>query len=288
LYSRAGNLTSPQNQAQQLTKEFNILKNIDEQRKNKKELYDPYIIEKNRYNNILPFKYNCIKIGPEKNGYINASPIKTDEYYFVATQGPKEETVEDFWTMIWELNSKEIIMLCNLFENNKKKCENYWQFENTKFKVYVLSETKKENFYMRIIHVINLSNKEQRDISQIHFINWNDNGVINDNQFQEFYEINKRLDNFYSTVKTPIVVHCSAGCGRTGTFIAMNLIEKEIRKQVKLACSNIRINIFNLVRKLKEMRIRMVQEPQQYMLIYLFAQYLLNSMNRNVFYESFK
>ena len=231
----------------------------------------------------MPFKYNSIKIGPEKSGYINASPIKADEYYFVATQGPKEETVEDFLTMVWELNSKAIVMLCNLFENNKKKCENYWQFENTKFKVYAKSEMMKNKYCIREIHLINLSNKEERDIYQIHYMNWDDNGVIDFNELNNFCEINQFLDNIYSSNKTPIIVHCSAGCGRTGTFIAMNLIEKEIRKQINLQCSNIRINIFNLVRKLKEMRIRMVQEPKQYMLIYLFAQFLLNGLNRNNF-----
>ena len=91
------------------------------------DIFEPLDKEKNRYKNILPFKYNCIKIGPEKNNYINASPIKAGEYYFVATQGPKQETIDDFWTMVWELKSKVIVMLCDIYEGNenKEKCAKY-------------------------------------------------------------------------------------------------------------------------------------------------------------------
>ena len=116
---------------------------------------------------------------------------------------------------------------------------------------------------------------------QFHFIGWPDHGapdISNGEVFEIFCEINKKVDEL-NKGKDPIIVHCSAGVGRTGTFVSMYLLEKEIMKQIKYKFDFIRFNIFNLVRKIKEMRMYMVQAPPQYEFIYSFVKYLLDTKN---------
>ena len=181
--------------------------------------------------------------------------------------------------MVWELKSKVIVMLCNLIENEKSKCENYWEAKMNNFKVEVKKEIMHEMYCEREIQLINLSNKEERTVYQIHYTQWPDKGVPESKDLPIFSEINELVDKLNNDAKEPIIVHCSAGAGRTGTFISMYLLEKEIVKQIKDNCSIIRFNIFNLVRKLKEMRISMVQTHEQYQLIYKFVTGLLDKLN---------
>ena len=268
------------NSKDQMNFEFNGLNAIDEFKSKNLNFLEKGPDGLNRYSDITPFKDNRIKISTE-TGYINASPINIGQKQnlFIATQGPKENTIEDFWTMVWELKSKVIVMLCNLIENEKSKCENYWEAKMEKFKVEVKKENTHKMYFEREIQLINLSNKEERTVYQIHYTQWPDKGVPESKDLPIFSEINELVDKLNNDTKEPIIVHCSAGAGRTGTFISMYLLEKEIVKQIKDNCSIIRFNIFNLVRKLKEMRMYMVQTVVQYQLIYNFASYLLDKLN---------
>ena len=236
----------------------------------------------------MPFKYNCIKIGPEKNNYINASPIKAGEYYFVATQGPKQETIDDFWTMVWELKSKVIVMLCDIYEGNenKEKCAKYWDVTKEKFKITLEKMNFFNPYYVNELKLINLSTKEERIVYHINYQRWPDHGVPDEKvtrNFDAFREMIEQVDINNSNekdTKPPVIIHCSAGAGRTGTFIAMYLLEKEIIKQIEDKCPIIRINVFNLVRKFKEMRMYMVQTTMQYLYIYSFVEKVLKEENR--------
>ena len=183
--------------------------------------------------------------------------------------------------MVYDLNSKVIVMLCKLFEGGRKKCENYWEAKMEKFNLEIIKVEKYYMYDVREIKLIKLKNKEERIVYQIHFNGWPDHGIpeYKDGKvFQVFSEINKLVDKLNSD-KKPIIVHCSAGVGRTGTFITMYLLEKEIMKQIEDKCPIIRINVFNLVRKIKEMRMYMVQTNIQYIFVYLFVEYLLNTRN---------
>ena len=185
--------------------------------------------------------------------------------------------------MVYELKSKVIIMLCNEYEGGRKKCEKYWEVNiyMNRFKIEIQRIQEYYMYCIREIKLINLLNKEERIVYQVHFTGWPDHGIpdYRDGKvFQVFSEINKLVDQLNAEQK-PIIVHCSAGVGRTGTYVSMYLLEKEIDKQIGDKCPIIRINVFNLVRKIKEMRLYMVQTPQQYLFVYLFVEYLLKTRN---------
>ena len=279
MHKRAENLNALDNIIYQ---EYNIFENIENKKAGNPKLFELGYYELDRYSDIKPFKNNTIKISTS-SGYINASPINIGkkQNLFISTQGPTAKTIEDFWTMVFDYDCKVIVMLCKVIEGGRKKCEEYWKAKMKKFEIIIQNEQNHGSYVVREIKLINLLNKEERVVNQIHFIGWPDHGIpeYKDGKvFQAFSEMNKFVDKFNDGEK-PIIVHCSAGVGRTGTFVSMYLLEKEIEKQINDKSPIIRINIFNLVRKIKEMRIYMVQTNIQYKFVYLFVEYLLNTRN---------
>ena len=246
-----------------------------------------YQKEYNRYKDILPFEYNTIEInsGKEGNHYINASLIKTyhendkknERNYFIATQGPKPNTIKDFWTMIDEQGCQMIVMLCQLEENQKKKCENYW---STEFTGEIEEYNEPKWIFRKIPRKVQNPN-EDKAVTQIHFTEWKDKDVPEEeyDKFIEAFDAIDRGRKDKNNKDTPVVVHCSAGVGRTGTFIAMYYLYKEIGGQIKENQNEIKFSIFNLVRKLKEMRAYLVQTEEQYLFLYKFVQHLLKKEN---------
>lgn len=261
--------------------EFNIilyLTDNDNEHAEKLEKGNPKL---DRYSDIKSYRHNTITIDT-KSKYINASPINfIKDKYFISTQGPTNETIEDFWTMIEQYNCNVIVMLCKTIELGKEKCATYWEpKKDIKYTIKTLNEEKKEEFIIRKIQIINNITKKNKEVTQIHFTGWPDHGVpdtSNGKIFDAFHTMIELVDNLKGD--GPAVVHCSAGVGRTGTFLSMYFLEKEIRTQIEKKVNEIQFNIFNLVRKLKEMRLYLVQNFSQYNFIYQYVEYLLNKFN---------
>ena len=266
-----------------VSSEYNIFYQIEDWKCNL-NIFESGYFNLDRYSDIKPYKHNKISINNGKR-YINASPINIGkkEKYFISTQGPKPETIEDFWTMVYENNSNVIVMLCNVTEGGRIKCENYWEKpQMKKFSVEIQNEEKSKMHTIRTLKLKIKEKNEERIINQIHFTAWPDHGIpdISDGKvFQDFCEINQKVDEL-NNKNNPMIVHCSAGVGRTGTFVSMYLLEKEINEQINAKKEYIRFNIFNLVRKIKEMRMYMVQSEVQYEFIYAYVKYLL--INKNI------
>ena len=196
-----------------------------------------------------------------------------------------KNTIEDFWTLIDENNVKVIVMLCNEIENGSEKCTNYWDEKNKmdKYQIFKAKEIENKNkqYKIREIKLVNLLSKKELIVKQIHFIAWPDHGVPNIKDGKIFIAFDEmiKLANKYRN-DNPIVVHCSAGVGRTGTFISMYCLHQEIAKQIQDNEKVILFSIFNLVRKLKEQRLYMVQTEIQYYFIYHYVYYLLSNYNK--------
>ena len=232
-----------------------------------------------RYSDIKTYVHNNLEINTEKK-YINASPINIkNDNYFIATQGPKPNTIEDFWTMIEQYNCNIIIMLCKLKELGVEKCALYWDGNTKNFSIELLSEKEikfdETIIIERTIKLINNLNKNEKTIIQLHYMGWPDHGIPNIKKtFNTFLYIIGEIDKLKGN--GPGVVHCSAGVGRTGTFISMYFLHKEIMAQINdNNLKTINFSVFNMVRKLKEMRMYMVQNREQYKFIYDFINYLL-------------
>ena len=263
-------------------KEFEYLKSVidnDQNHKLRLEQSNKYC----RYRSIITYKDNRVVLH-STNRYINASWIHIPLFkYFIATQGPLPHTIIDFWTMCDEYNVSLIVMLCNLKENNVDKCADYWHVQNLghlRIKLLEEKEDQKGIFIRRISLFNKLKNKEKIFI-QIHLTYWEDHKALDGGYFNKIIRIIQIIDGAKKKSYNPCVVHCSAGVGRTGTFISLYNLYHEIMQQIFVTKNEvIAFSIFNLVRKMKEMRIFSIENENQFLLIYDFADYILCNYNR--------
>ncbi|XP_053092398.1 protein tyrosine phosphatase receptor type Ma isoform X7 [Pangasianodon hypophthalmus] len=223
---------------------------------------------KNRYGNIIAYDHSRVRLqaieGEQSSDYINANYI--DGYHrpnhYIATQGPMQETVYDFWRMVWQENTATIVMVTNLVEVGRVKCCKYWPDDTEIYrdmKVTLIETQLLSEYVIRTFAVEKRGAHEIREIRQFHFTGWPDHGVP--------YHATGLL-GFIRRVKSkspanagPMVVHCSAGAGRTGCFIVIDImLDMAEREGV--------VDIYNCVRELRSRRVNMVQTEEQYVFIH--------------------
>ncbi|KAK9873069.1 hypothetical protein WA026_020801 [Henosepilachna vigintioctopunctata] len=216
---------------------------------------------KNRYINILPYDENRVRLNIEEDDeissdYINASYIRgfSGEIEYIASQGPLEHTCRDFWKMVIQENVTVIVMVSHFVENEKEKCFKYFprNYENLliceDLEVKCLTELQFDTYCVRTL----LVRKDIRQYSVVHlqYIDWPDFGCPSGTSNMLFFcqEVRDRI----KLEMGKMIVHCSAGVGRTGTLISLDILLQAVRKKKE-------ISIFETVLQLRKQRTHMVQ-----------------------------
>uniref|UniRef100_A0AAY5EBH9 Receptor-type tyrosine-protein phosphatase epsilon n=1 Tax=Electrophorus electricus TaxID=8005 RepID=A0AAY5EBH9_ELEEL len=245
-----------------LEEEFKKLTNMRIMKENMRTGNLPANMKKNRVLQIIPYDFNRVILsmrrGQEFTDYINASFI--DGYrqkdYFIATQGPLPHTVDDFWRMVWEWKCHSIVMLTELQEREQDKCFQYWPTENSvkygDYSVEIKSDTQCDDTF------------KTRLIRHFHFHGWPEIGIPTEGKgmIDIIAAVQKQQQQ---SGNHPIVVHCSAGAGRTGTFIALSNILERVKAEGLL-------DVFQTVKSLRMQRPHMVQTVEQYDFCYRVVQ----------------
>ncbi|XP_052251894.1 receptor-type tyrosine-protein phosphatase T-like [Dreissena polymorpha] len=220
-------------------------------------------IGKNRYKDIYPYDDHRVKVVGWDTDYINASFI--DGYkrrkQYIATLGPMSKQLGNFglfWSMAWQHKVEKIVMLTNLVEEGNNKCEQYWpSVDATKMygDILVLCQSEDDNaeFTRRTFTVV--KDKVTRTMTQLHFTSWPDKDVPEN--ITSIIEFRQNVIQASATLGGPIIVHCSAGVGRTGTYIAIDILTKEGEAEGA-------VDIPGCVLNMRQNRPNMVQTVGQY------------------------
>ncbi|XP_067401992.1 tyrosine-protein phosphatase non-receptor type 6 isoform X1 [Emydura macquarii macquarii] len=238
---------------------------------------------KNRYKNILPFDHSRVILqdrDPNIPGadYINANYITNklispEEFTkpYIASQGCLDATVKDFWQMVWQENSRIIVMTTREVEKGRNKCVPYWPEEGSsrEYGPYVVENTGEHgalDYKLRKLCISPVNNCEAvREIWQYQYLSWPDHGVPSEpgGVLSFLEQINQKQESIPGA--GPIVVHCSAGIGRTGTIIVIDMIVDTISTK-GLDCD---IDIQKTIQMVRDQRSGMVQTEAQYKFIYM-------------------
>ncbi|XP_016432035.1 receptor-type tyrosine-protein phosphatase eta [Sinocyclocheilus rhinocerous] len=233
---------------------------------------------KNRYSNVLPYDASRVKLsmcGSPFDDYINANyiPGYNSRKEFIAAQGPLPVTVNEFWRMVWEKNVFTIVMLTKCNEMGRVKCEKYWPSGTNHYQnisVTTTSEIELESWTIRDFRIKNVKTAETRYVRQFHFTAWPDHGVPQTTEVLiDFRHLVREHMDQYSR-HSPTVVHCSAGVGRTGTFIAIDHLIFQIER-------NSMVDIYGIVNDMRMHRPLMVQTEEQYVYLHQCAYDIIRS-----------
>ncbi|KAM6962075.1 receptor-type tyrosine-protein phosphatase O isoform 1-T1 [Tautogolabrus adspersus] len=225
---------------------------------------------KNRYTNILPYDFSRVKLismhNDEGSDYINANYIPGYKHAkeYIATQGPLPETRNDFWKMVLQQKSPIIVMLTQCNERRRVKCDHYWPFTDEpvmygEISAEMLSETESPEWIIRKIRLGYAD--ESQDVLHLNYTSWPDHGVPTVNAIESILQFVHIVRQQANRTKDPIIVHCSAGVGRTGTFIALDRLMQHIREH-EFA------DILGMVSEMRSHRLSMVQTEEQYVFIH--------------------
>lgn len=229
-------------------------------------------IKKNRYKDILPYDQSRVVLSlltsDSDSDYINASFIKgaSAGSSYIASQAPLSSTLTDFWRMIWQHNVKLIVMACREVEMGKKKCECYWSpvHQSAAFGPFTVcnqGETRpNEDMVVRDLTVT--YQQVTRSVTQYQFLSWPDHDVPY--KAAGVLDLLERTSSSQRTHTSPLLVHCSAGCGRTGVICALDYIhDLLVTKQITADFS-----IMKVVLELRRQRPSAVQTKEQYQFIF--------------------
>uniref|UniRef100_A0A8C1KTA3 protein-tyrosine-phosphatase n=2 Tax=Cyprinus carpio TaxID=7962 RepID=A0A8C1KTA3_CYPCA len=228
--------------------------------------------DKNRFTNVLAYDSSRVHLttnDESDSDYINANYMPgygNASRQYIAAQGPLPSTVNDFWKMVWEKRSQVIVMVTNCTEGGRVKCEQYWPMDYTpclygQLLVTVKSEDKFPSWTLREFNVKNKTTSETRTVRHFQFIAWPDHGVPTGTeeliQFRGL--IRQQVESSFSA--GPTIVHCSAGVGRTGTLIALDVLLQQLDKEKA-------VGISAFVQQMRLSRPLMVQTESQYVFLH--------------------
>uniref|UniRef100_G3UFT2 Tyrosine-protein phosphatase non-receptor type n=1 Tax=Loxodonta africana TaxID=9785 RepID=G3UFT2_LOXAF len=233
---------------------------------------------RNRYRDVSPFDHSRIKLHQEDNDYINASLIKMEEAQrsYILTQGPLPNTCGHFWEMVWEQKSRGVVMLNRVMEKGSLKCAQYWPPKLKTSPEIVLKPNS--SLITQVLHELSLSSverslcvssllqsQETREILHFHYTTWPDFGVPESPASFLNFLFKVRESGSLSLEHGPIVVHCSAGIGRSGTFCLADtcLLLMDKRKDPSS------VDIKKVLLEMRKFRMGLIQTADQLRFSYL-------------------
>lgn len=254
----------------------------------------PENAERSRIREVVPYEENRVELIPTKEnntGYINASHIKVvvggAEWHYIATQGPLPHTCHDFWQMVWEQGANVIAMVTAEEEGGRTKSHRYWPKLGSKhssatygkFKVTTKFRTDSGCYATTGLKVKHLLSGQERTVWHLQYTDWPDHGCPEDVQgflsyLEEIQSVRRHTNSMLEgtrNLRPPIVVHCSAGVGRTGVVILSELM-------IYCLEHNEKVEVPMMLRLLREQRMFMIQTIAQYKFVYqVLIQFLQNS-----------